>query len=122
MIAVHRITPISPLYNLSASELLEKHFDIAIDLSGIIETTGQNIHTAHSYLNTDILWGFRFKQIVTYRRENEGYEINYAHFHTKVKVEIPLCSASRLNSFRRPNGNNNNNNNNIGHIRIWRQN
>lgn len=122
MIAVHRITSKSPLYNISASELFEKHFDIAIILNGILETTGQNIQAAHSYLNTDIVWGFRFKQIVIYRKDKGSYEINYAHFHTKIKVDTPLCSASRLNSFRRPNGSSNVNNNSIGHIRVWRQN
>lgn len=40
MMVVHKIDKESPLYGLSASELLTERFEIVVSLEGVIETTG----------------------------------------------------------------------------------
>lgn len=97
MVYVHKITPESPLWNMSASDMMEENFEIVVTLEGTIESTGQaKMQARSSYLNTEILWGHRFKQITTYNTDRGCYETNYACYDSTVHVDTPLCSASEL--------------------------
>lgn len=99
MIVVHRITPDSPLYNLSASDMIQDRFEIVVILEGTVESTGQTTQARSSYLNTEILWGHRFDPVVTYNKDRQGYEIDYSRFDSTTMVDTPLCSAKELADF-----------------------
>lgn len=99
MVVVHQITPESPFYNMSASDLIQDRFEIVVILEGTVESTGQTTQARSSYLNTEMLWGHRFEQIVSYNKDKQCYEINYSRFNSTVQVDTPLCSSGELADF-----------------------
>ncbi|XP_055611806.1 G protein-activated inward rectifier potassium channel 3 isoform X2 [Uranotaenia lowii] len=98
-VVCHRINADSPLYNMSASDMLQERFEIVVILEGTVESTGQSTQARSSYVNTEVLWGHRFEPVVFYNKENQGYEINYSKFHETHQVDTPLCSARELSEF-----------------------
>lgn len=83
MVVMHQITPTSPFWNMSASDMMEENFEIVVSLEGTIESTGQTkIQARSSYLNTEIIWGHRFEQIVSYNTERSCYETDYSRFNS----------------------------------------
>lgn len=101
MVVVHKIDPESPFYNMSAADLIQDRFEIVVILEGTVESTGQTTQARSSYLNTEILWGHRFEQIVSYNKDKQCYEINYSRFNCTLQVDTPLCSAAQLADFYR---------------------
>ena len=69
MTIVHKITPESPLYNISASDLLKEKFEIVVILEGTIESTSMTTQARSSYLPSEILWGHRFEPLMLYRKD-----------------------------------------------------
>ncbi|XP_043280061.1 inward rectifier potassium channel 2-like isoform X2 [Venturia canescens] len=97
---VHKIDEHSPLYNLSASDMLRERFEIIVMLEGVIESTGMTTQARSSYLPSEILWGHRFEHIITFRKETGEYEVNYTLFNNTYEVDTPLCSAAQLNQIK----------------------
>jgi potassium inwardly-rectifying channel subfamily J, other len=94
---VHRIGKTSPLYDVSAADLMYgPAFEIVVVLEGTIESTGQTTQARSSYLNTEVLWGHRFEPVVEYNKETRGYEIVYSKFDYTHFVHTPPCSAKNL--------------------------
>lgn len=99
MIVMHRINENSPLYNLSASDLIQDKFEIVVILEGTVESTGQTTQARSSYLNVEILWGHRFVPVVFYNKDRQAFEIDYSKFDETIQVDTPLCSARELSEF-----------------------
>ncbi|XP_075146810.1 inwardly rectifying potassium channel 2 isoform X3 [Haematobia irritans] len=97
MVIEHKIDENSPLYNMSATDLLQDKFEIVVILEGTVESTGQSTQARSSYINTEILWGHRFDPVVVYNKDRQAYEIDYARFNETTQVDTPLCSARDLN-------------------------
>ncbi|XP_008203021.1 G protein-activated inward rectifier potassium channel 4 [Nasonia vitripennis] len=97
---VHKINEQSPLYHLSASDMLRERFEIIVMLEGVIESTGMTTQARSSYLPSEILWGHRFEHIITFRKETGEYEVNYTLFNNTYEVDTPLCSAAELDHVR----------------------
>ncbi|XP_046754066.1 uncharacterized protein LOC124416780 isoform X1 [Diprion similis] len=97
---VHKIDSRSPLYHLSASDMLKERFEIVVILEGVIESTGMTTQARSSYLPSEILWGHRFEHIITFRKESSEYEVNYTLFNNTYEVDTPLCSAAQLDQLR----------------------
>ncbi|XP_065168752.1 G protein-activated inward rectifier potassium channel 3-like isoform X1 [Atheta coriaria] len=93
---VHKITPSSPFYDLSAKELITKRFEIIATMEGTSASTGQCSKTRTSYLSTEILWGCAFKSCIYYSGEANCYTVNHDEFNTTREILTPLCSAQRL--------------------------
>lgn len=88
MVVVHKITPTSPFYNMTATDMREEDFEIVVSIEGTQESTGQSkIQARSSYLNTEIFWGFRFEQIVVYNSEKNCYETDYSKFNSIYPVK-----------------------------------
>lgn len=95
--ALHRIDSSSPLYDVSAADLLKINFEIVVVLNGTVETTGQQTEARTSYIPNEILWGHRFRTLLKYyKKRRYGYAIDYSRFNQTVEVETPLCSAHEL--------------------------
>lgn len=60
---VHKIDEESPLYELSAQDMLRERFEIVTMLEGVVESTGMTTQARSSYLPSEILWGHRMKMI-----------------------------------------------------------
>ncbi|KAJ3645150.1 hypothetical protein Zmor_022834 [Zophobas morio] len=97
---VHKIDKNSPLYNMSATDLLRERFEIVVILEGVIESTGMTTQARSSYLPSEILWGHRFQSLITFKKESGEYEVDYALFNNTVEVDTPLCSAKQLDEYR----------------------
>ncbi|XP_050302286.1 G protein-activated inward rectifier potassium channel 3-like isoform X2 [Anthonomus grandis grandis] len=97
---VHKIDSASPLYKMSATDLLRERFEIVVILEGVIESTGMTTQARSSYLPSEILWGHRFESLVTFKKDSGEYEVDYALFNHTTQVDTPLCSAKQLDEHR----------------------
>ena len=93
---VHVIDEDSPFYNMTASDLLRKRYEVIVVLEGISEPTGMSIQARSSYMPNEILWGYRFLNVLNYRKTTNQYKIDYSAFNKVVKVDTPRCSAKQL--------------------------
>ncbi|KAL7730274.1 hypothetical protein ACLKA6_016532 [Drosophila palustris] len=97
---VHKIDRNSPLYMLSASDMLKERFEVVVMLEGVIESTGMTTQARSSYLPSEILWGHRFVNVVSFRKETGEYEVDYTLFNNTYDVDTPLCSAKQLDELK----------------------
>ncbi|KAA0724211.1 ATP-sensitive inward rectifier potassium channel 11 BIR [Triplophysa tibetana] len=94
LIISHTIDKNSPLYDLSADDLLQKDIEVIVILEGVVETTGITTQARTSYLSEEILWGQRFSPAVS--EEDGMYAVDYSKFGNTIKVPTPSCSARSL--------------------------
>jgi inward rectifier potassium channel len=78
--AVHPITPESPLFGLDAAALKEAPLNIMVSVSGIDEHLGQTVHARHAYGPGDVTFGSRFVDILTVQPDGSAV-IDYRRFH-----------------------------------------
>lgn len=97
---VHKIDEESPLYDLSAQDMIKDRFEIVAMLEGVVESTGMTTQARSSYLPSEILWGHRFESTVSFKRETGEYEVDYTLFNNTYEFDTPLCSARELNEMR----------------------
>ena len=93
---VHCIDEESPFYNMTATDLLRKRYEVVVVLEGIVEPTGMSIQARSSYMPNEILWGYRFVNVLNYRRLTNQYKIDYSSFNKVYKVDTPRCSAKQM--------------------------
>lgn len=99
MVVVHVIDQDSPMYGLSAADLLNERFEVSVVLEGTTESTGQTTQARTSYLASEVLWGHRFCPVVKYCKTKMVYEVDLSQFHDVYKVDTPLCSAKDLETY-----------------------
>ncbi|XP_050079151.1 ATP-sensitive inward rectifier potassium channel 11-like [Anopheles maculipalpis] len=92
----HVIDRYSPLYDISAADLLDRRFEIVITMTGSTMTTGQGTQARTSYLPVEILWGHRFQNIIEYDPQRESYVAMNEQLDLLDEVDTPLCSARQL--------------------------
>ncbi|KPJ03904.1 Inward rectifier potassium channel irk-1 [Papilio xuthus] len=95
----HVIDSRSPLYDLSAQDMMDYRFEIVVCLTGSSKNMGTVTQSRTSYLSKEIIWGYRFKNVLKYSKKEESYVIDVDNLNTVEQVETPLCSASRLKLF-----------------------
>lgn len=93
---VHVIDAKSPLYGFSAQDMMDYRFEIVVCLTGASKNMGTTTQSRTSYLSKEIIWGYRFKNVVRYSKKDEAYKIDIEHLNTVEQVDTPLCSASYL--------------------------
>ncbi|CAF4956616.1 unnamed protein product [Pieris macdunnoughi] len=93
---VHIIDSESPLYDLSAQDMMDYRFEIVACLNGSSKSMGTCTQSRTSYLSKEIIWGYRFKNVLKYCKKEEAYIIDTDNLNTVEQVETPLCSASTL--------------------------
>ncbi|XP_048487298.1 G protein-activated inward rectifier potassium channel 3-like [Plutella xylostella] len=98
---VHVIDEASPLYDLSAQNMMDYRFEIVVCLNGASASLGTVTQSRTSYLSKEIIWGYRFKNVIKYSKKNEAYIIDTENLHTVEQVETPLCSAMHLQEYER---------------------
>ncbi|XP_028035340.1 ATP-sensitive inward rectifier potassium channel 1-like [Bombyx mandarina] len=96
---VHVIDAESPLYDFSAQDMMDYRFEIVVSLTGSSKNMGTVTQSRTSYLSKEIIWGYRFKNVLKYSKEKEAYAIDIENLDTVEQVETPLCSACRLKDF-----------------------
>jgi len=78
--AVHPVTPESPLFGLDAAALARAPLTIMVSVSGIDEHLGQTVHARHAYGPGDLVFGSRFVDILTVEPDGSTV-IDYRRFH-----------------------------------------
>lgn len=56
--------------------------------------TGMTCQARSSYLDTEVLWGYRFTPVLSL--EKGFYEVDYNNFHEIYETNTPTCSAKEL--------------------------
>ncbi|MEL6484535.1 MAG: ion channel, partial [Bacteroidota bacterium] len=71
---VHPISENSPLYGLTAADLVEKDAEFVIAMRAYDESSSQTVYSRSSYKAAEIEWGKKFVYVV--KRENNGIVID----------------------------------------------
>ena len=80
-LAMHKIDESSPLHASGAVDRLRaQKAQLFVTLYGVDETVGQNIHARHRYELDDIVWGGRFRDLLT-DLEDGSRLLDYRVFH-----------------------------------------
>lgn len=85
VLITHHITPGSPLYNLSQSDLGEMDFEIVVILEGAVEATGLTAQALWSYTKDDIMFDHKFKSLVSRQKK---WMVDYSHFNETVPIHF----------------------------------
>ena len=57
---VHPIDEKSPFFNQDESTMDKREYDIMVTMIGLDRVTGQNVFSAHSYTDRDVVWNAKF--------------------------------------------------------------
>ena len=74
-------------------------YEIVVILEGVIEQTGNTIQVSmilisvhmhlyqarSSYLPNEVLWGYRFVNLLNFKHSESEYKIDYSSFHSVYK-------------------------------------
>jgi inward rectifier potassium channel len=83
---MHRLSPDSPLHALKGG--FEGHLELIVTLSGIDESFAQTINARHSFLGDEILYGYRFVDILKVAPDG-ARSLDYSRFNSVEKI-VPL--------------------------------
>lgn len=84
---------------MSAKDMYKKHYELIVVLEAIVEPTGNSIQARSSYLGDEILWGFRFKNVLEFK--DGCYQIDFSSFNRVEKIETPTHSAKHHEELRK---------------------
>ncbi|XP_052219292.1 G protein-activated inward rectifier potassium channel 4-like [Dreissena polymorpha] len=102
----HKINEDSPLYNMKPEDILHaNNFEIVVILEGTIESTGEICQARTSYTSADILWGYRFENIVEFDHEHGKWRANFKLFDDVTPSTTPKCSAKAYDNLTKGAGN-----------------
>lgn len=90
---IHVIDKDSPLFDVSAADLLCGKIEILAVFEGLIESTGQPMQARTSYTVKDILWGHRLVPMVANDVNKSYYDVDFSKLSETVQVDTPLCSG-----------------------------
>ena len=82
---MHPINEASPLYGLSAQDMIDQDIGIVIVMNGTDEGFGQSVYARHAYNAEDIVWNRQFKDIIG-ALDDGRRTIDYRNFH---ELEAP---------------------------------
>ncbi|ESO10132.1 hypothetical protein HELRODRAFT_73033 [Helobdella robusta] len=91
----HKIISDSPLWDISATDLIHRHFEILVIMEGIVESTGMTTQARTSYLPSEILWGHRFDHLISYKPEEGHYSVDFSKLNSTSPVAISGHSAKK---------------------------
>jgi inward rectifier potassium channel len=77
---MHSIDAESPLFGMSAADLIAKNATLSILISGVDETVAYTITARHSYESKEILFDRQFQDII-HKSENGDRYFDYSLFH-----------------------------------------
>uniref|UniRef100_A0A096M2B4 G protein-activated inward rectifier potassium channel 1 n=1 Tax=Poecilia formosa TaxID=48698 RepID=A0A096M2B4_POEFO len=90
LIISHEINEKSPFWEMSMAQMEKEEFEIVVILEGMVEATGMTCQARSSYLDTEVLWGYRFTPVLSL--EKGFYEVDYNNFHDVYETNTPVCS------------------------------
>jgi len=94
-LAVHPITPASPLHGLDAEALRRSGLEVMVSVSGLDEHLGQTIHARHAYGPDEVIFGARFADILEVKPDGSAV-VDYRRFH--VVENLPRSQVMTTSS------------------------
>jgi inward rectifier potassium channel len=95
--AIHHINDDSPLAGMTPDEMRAESMQLICSLTGIDETSAQQVHSRHAYRPDDFVWDQRFADIIGHT-EDGGRFIDYAHFDRLVPMGTRSEMAAATNA------------------------
>ena len=86
---------------MAPRDFLSAKFEIIVSLEGVVEPTGNSVQARSSYLPNEILWGYRFKNLMKYNKSRGIYTVDCSNLNSVIQDETPLVSAKMLDEKRR---------------------
>ncbi|CAM2107744.1 unnamed protein product [Caretta caretta] len=104
-IICHVINDHSPFWEMTAELLKREQFEIIMILEGIVEasggsseegrqTPGMTCQARNSYIEDEILWGYRFEPCMTLQKG--AFRVDYNRFEKTFEVLTPVASAKEM--------------------------
>jgi inward rectifier potassium channel len=84
---VHPITEESPLYKVSAKELMEKDAEFVVIFKAFDDTFAQTVHSRSSYKGNEIIWGAKFVPMF-HTKENGNFYLEVDKLSQVVKADL----------------------------------
>ena len=97
----HKIDQHSPFYSMTPRDFLSAKFELIVSLEGVVEPTGNSMQARSSYLPNEILWGYRFKNLMKYSKTRGNYTADCSNLNAIVQAKTPTISAKMLDEKRR---------------------
>uniref|UniRef100_A0A8C5Q5L0 G protein-activated inward rectifier potassium channel 4 n=1 Tax=Leptobrachium leishanense TaxID=445787 RepID=A0A8C5Q5L0_9ANUR len=94
LIICHEFNEQSPFWEMSREQLGKEELEIVVILEGMVEATGMTCQARSSYVEHEVLWGYRFMPVLTL--EEGFYEVDYDTFHNTYETPTPTCSAKEM--------------------------
>ncbi|KAG9464004.1 hypothetical protein GDO78_020657 [Eleutherodactylus coqui] len=91
---VHVIDQDSPFYALDRKAVASDRFEILVTFVYTGDSTGTSHQSRTSYLPREILWGFRFNNILEAKKKY--YKVDCEQFEEITEYYAPFCSAKQL--------------------------
>ncbi|XP_030064368.1 inward rectifier potassium channel 16 [Microcaecilia unicolor] len=91
---VHVINRESPLYELDRKALAVQNFEILVTFVYTGDSTGTSHQSRSSYLPQEIMWGFRFNNVLQVKKKY--YKVYCTEFEEVTEFYTPFCSAKQL--------------------------
>jgi inward rectifier potassium channel len=83
---MHPINQASPLYGLTTEDLVQRHANISVLVGGVDETVAYTITARHVYATDEILFDYRFEDII-HNTESGERLFDYSRFHQVQRLE-----------------------------------
>ncbi|MCG2584076.1 ion channel [Massilia sp. TS11] len=80
---MHQIDANSPLYGKDIDDLFREGVTLMVSISGIDDTFNDFVHARHTYTPEEIMWGYRFVDILS-ERDGDVRLINFDKFHDVI--------------------------------------
>jgi len=83
---MHPIDENSPLHGETPESLRRSHAEIIVIITGLDENLSQTIHARHSFVADEILWNYRFKDVLGWMQDGRR-ALNFNNFDRVYKVD-----------------------------------
>src|SRR5580692_1361860 len=88
---VHPIQPGSPIYGVTAEDILKADTELTVSVTGFDEVFSQTVYARYTYRATDIIWGARLSDIINENAE-PGSRFDFAKFDQVEPADPPIWS------------------------------
>lgn len=95
--AIHPIKEESPLYQITAADLIRRRARVFVDITAIEEDLVQTVHARYTYRPSNLVWRARFVDIID-RTSDDLLRVDYTRFHDveRIATHEALCSMEQI--------------------------
>ena len=86
-LSIFQINEDSPFFEMGPTEILAAKFELIVTIEGVVEPTGNTVMARTSYLPNEILWGYRYENMVSYSKKQGVYLVDCSNMNAVIKDE-----------------------------------